>query len=233
MKVRIKFTKSGNTKFVGHLDLIRLFQRCIKRAKLPIKYSKGYNPHQLMYIALPLPIGATSESEYMDLDLNEDCNMENIQIKHSLNKVLPVGLKIEDVVHLGEGDKIGMAAVDSASYKIFINKKDVPDDFIKKGESFFSQKEIWVIKKGKKKVREINIKHMIQHYSMEERDKQWTLDLQLATGSRINLKPETVLKKLYEENQWKFREYTMQIHRTEIFSEMENQFIPLLNLKME
>ena len=64
MKVRIKFTKEGPMKFVGHLDTMRYFQKAIRRAELPIAFSGGYSPHMIMSFAAPLGVGVTSTGEY-------------------------------------------------------------------------------------------------------------------------------------------------------------------------
>ena len=67
MKVRIKFSKQGNLRFVGHLDMMRYFQKAFRRSELPISYSEGFSPHQIMSFAAPLGIGMTSEAEYVDI----------------------------------------------------------------------------------------------------------------------------------------------------------------------
>ena len=72
MKARIKFAKTGSMKYVGHLDIMRYFQKAIRRSGLPIKYSEGFNPHQIMSFAAPLGVGITSEGEYMDIELREE-----------------------------------------------------------------------------------------------------------------------------------------------------------------
>ena len=69
MKTRIKFTKSGPLKFIGHLDVMRYFQKAFRRAELDVEYSQGFNPHQLMSFAAPLGVGLTSDGEYLDLQL--------------------------------------------------------------------------------------------------------------------------------------------------------------------
>lgn len=52
MKIRIKFAKTGVMKFVGHLDVMRYFQKAIRRAELPIAYSEGFSPHMLLSLLL-------------------------------------------------------------------------------------------------------------------------------------------------------------------------------------
>ncbi|MDZ5035507.1 TIGR03936 family radical SAM-associated protein, partial [Clostridium perfringens] len=67
MRYVIKFTKESSVKFISHLDLMRTIQRVIRRADLPMEYSKGFNPHMALSIAQPLSVGVYSDAEYMDI----------------------------------------------------------------------------------------------------------------------------------------------------------------------
>ncbi|WP_058485224.1 TIGR03936 family radical SAM-associated protein [Defluviitalea phaphyphila] len=233
MRARIKFTKLGNLKFIGHLDLLRLFQRCIRRANIPIEYSKGFNPHQNISFALPLPLGATSEGEYLDIKLNKDSDINASQIKNNLNKFLPEGIEVKEVWLLDNSIPVGGSIVDACKYQIFINKKDILDDFKTIVNNFFNQEEIIVEKKSKKGIKEVNIKNMIYDYSIDEEKEKWVLNLFLAAGSKINLKPELVIKGLYENNNLDFKNYKIQIHRLDIFYKKDDKFFPLSYFIME
>ena len=72
LKIRIKFRKQGSMKFVGHLDMMRYFQKAMRRADVKIRYSEGFSPHQIMSFAAPLGVGITSNGEYLDIEANED-----------------------------------------------------------------------------------------------------------------------------------------------------------------
>ena len=72
LKARIKFKKYGALRFIGHLDVMRFFQKAIRRAHIPIAYTGGYSPHMIMSFANPLGIGITSEGEYFDIEQKED-----------------------------------------------------------------------------------------------------------------------------------------------------------------
>ena len=65
MKIRIKFRKYGTMKFIGHLDVMRYFQKAIRRADVDVCYSGGFSPHQIMSFAAPLGVGITSRGEYV------------------------------------------------------------------------------------------------------------------------------------------------------------------------
>ena len=89
-RVRIKYTKDNP--FIGHLDVVRLWERAIRRTELPILYSEGFNPRQKISFGPPLPLGFTSECELLDLLLKENYSLGNLE--EELNKSLPMGFKI-------------------------------------------------------------------------------------------------------------------------------------------
>ena len=70
MKIRIKFKKYGTMKFIGHLDVMRYFQKAIRRSDVEICYSGGFSPHQIMSFAAPLGVGITSNGEYVDIEVS-------------------------------------------------------------------------------------------------------------------------------------------------------------------
>ena len=98
MRVRIKFTKNGPLKFVGHLDVMRYFQKAIRRADLPAAYSEGFNPHMIMSFAYPLGVGVTSSGEYFDLDLT--CEMPTAMITSRLNETMAEGIEIVSTIKI-------------------------------------------------------------------------------------------------------------------------------------
>ena len=69
MMVRVKFAKYGPLRFTGHLDVLRFFQKAIRRAGLDVVYTHGFNPHQVMSFAAPLGVGLCSVGEYMDVEI--------------------------------------------------------------------------------------------------------------------------------------------------------------------
>ena len=75
MRVRLKFFKYGTMKYIGHLDMLRYFQKAFRRAHVPMKYSEGFNPHPVMSFAAPLGVGITSEGEYLDIETDKDVDL--------------------------------------------------------------------------------------------------------------------------------------------------------------
>ncbi len=68
-RLRIRFTRGEEIKFISHLDIMRLWHRAFNRAGIQLAYSEGFNPHPRMSLAAPLALGVTSEAELMDIVL--------------------------------------------------------------------------------------------------------------------------------------------------------------------
>jgi radical SAM-linked protein len=86
----LEFSKIGKMKYVGHLDLLKLFQRAVNRSGLPVAYSQGFNPHQRLSFALPLPLGAEGLAELVEIEWQKQLPAD--QIIESLNQQTPAGL---------------------------------------------------------------------------------------------------------------------------------------------
>lgn len=91
-RLRVRFKRGGEVKFISHLDLIRLWQRAFQRAKIPIAYSEGFSPHPRISLAAPLPIRVTSDAELMDIHLTKWVSPHFLT--SALSQQLPSGIEI-------------------------------------------------------------------------------------------------------------------------------------------
>ena len=114
MKIRIKFTKQGPVRFIGHLDVMRYFQKAMRRAEIDIAYTSGFSPHQIMTFAAPLGVGLESNGEYMDIECNSVT--DSADMAERLNKVGVEGLKVLDVKLLPDHAGNAMASGEAAGY---------------------------------------------------------------------------------------------------------------------
>lgn len=190
-KRRIKFSKLNMAKYISHLDLLRCFTRSISRSGLPIEYSEGFNPHQKMAFALPLPVGVTSVCEFVDISLTDGvCTDEEIMERLNLN--LPPDIR---VLKVGDAD-IKPATIASAKYLIMLPcGEKLTQEMISK---FFAQSEVVVMKKTKKgKEKPINILEYVRSWEIKEVDEQTLLlDVILDAGGERNLKPDVLIDRL-------------------------------------
>jgi len=95
MKIKALFSKTGDMRFISHLDLMRLFQRALRRAQLPVTISQGFSPHLKISIARALKLGVESDSEELTINMSDTVAPEII--KRSLNDRLPQGVRIKEI----------------------------------------------------------------------------------------------------------------------------------------
>ena len=123
-RVRIRFSKHGAMKYLGHLDLLRFFQKAIKRAEIPVAMSHGFSPHQLLSFAMPLSVGLTSEGEYFDMELDEakEPDITSADIMKRLSDTMVEGIEIISAATLSKDEKNVMASVSEASYIVYYKR---------------------------------------------------------------------------------------------------------------
>ena len=93
-KIKVKYKKGEEVKFISHKDLMRAFQRAVRRAGIPIAYSQGFNPHMKISWGQALKVGQASDAEPAELQL--DGWMKPQELQQRLNQQLPRGLEILD-----------------------------------------------------------------------------------------------------------------------------------------
>lgn len=190
MKVRIKFAKYGTMKYIGHLDMMRFFQKAVRRAGIDVKYSEGFSPHQIMSFAAPLGVGLESTGEYMDLEvLTMTSPQEMMQM---LNQVMVEGVEILSVTVLPDHAKNAMASVAAASYRLQSKTGSYPvDNLAGKLQNFLAQDTIPYTKETKKSVVELDLKQGI--YALEA-EKEGTIRMMVNASSGGNLKPGMIME---------------------------------------
>lgn len=229
MKVRIKFRKYGAMKFIGHLDIMRYFQKAMRRAEIPIAFTGGYSPHMIMSFANPLGVGVTSDGEYFDVELTEPIASD--QAVKQLNDAMVEGMEIVSFVEIPDNKKeTGMSIVAAADYLSKVKSGNFPADWKERAQGFLSQEEIKVWKATKKSEKEVDIKPMI--YRFEVRDDR--IYMQVATGSVENLKPGLVMEAFVGYLGLDKDALSFEHHRLEVYAnvgtEENKQFVSLESL---
>lgn len=247
MKVRIQFAKYGSMKFIGHLDVMRFFQKAIRRADIDIKYSEGFSPHQIMSFAAPLGVGIESTGEYLDIEVNSMTSAE--EMKEALNQTMVDGISVLAVNILPDSVKNAMASVAAAEYLVVYAAENSMesaegnqtvtfpiDEIERKLSDFHAQEWIPVTKTTKKSVTEIDIKPSIfelkagKGINLPEKDTndQSAIYMFLNASSSGNIKPSMVLEELCKYCQVEFVKYNWQIIRIETYTNAEDgSLIPL------
>lgn len=204
-------------KFIGHLDIMRYFQKAIRRAEIPIAFTSGYSPHMIMSFANPLGVGLTSDGEYFDIELTEP--IASREAVKRLNEQMVDGMEIVSFVQIPDDKKSkGMSIVAGADYLSSVKNGSLPENLAEKLEAFYAQNEICVVKKTKKSEKEVDIRPMI--YKLECRN--GGIYMRVAAGSVQNLKPELVTEAFVRYLGMDAEEVTFTHHRLETFAESED-----------
>ena len=216
MKARIKFRKYGPLRFIGHLDVMRFFQKLMRRSDIPIAFTGGYSPHMIMSFASPLGIGLSSDGEYLDIELAGHISSQ--QAVERLNQVMVEGMEVLSVREVPEGKKgKAMSLVSAADYLVSFRKGMEPgENWQEKIRTFMEQPEILILKKTKKNEKEVDIKPYI--YEMEIRGE--SIFLKLAAGSVKNTKPELVMEAFFAFCGQEFQPLSLLIHRVEVYGDL-------------
>ncbi len=235
MEIRIKFAKYDTMKFISHLEVMRYFQKAVRRSGLDVAYTEGFNPHQIMSFAAPLGVGQTSESEYFDIELHTAPSME--ELVACLNSVMTDGMRILSAEILPPPvpqvkRETAMALVAASSYLVM--RKDGYDADITKEElqekfrAFIAKESIPFVKKSKKTETEVDLAKFIFEASAEgettefsgEYENDTVFYMLLSAGSVNNIKPDTVMEAFYADMGREYNPYAYQVHRLETFADL-------------
>ncbi|MDE7307772.1 MAG: TIGR03936 family radical SAM-associated protein [Lachnospiraceae bacterium] len=237
MKIRIKFTKTGPVKYVGHLDMLRYFQKLIRRGEIDICYSSGFNPHQKMSFAAPLGVGMAGEGEYVDIEVYTATSSE--QAVEVLNGASVEGIEIKSFKRLPDSTLNAMSSVAAADYFVKYRDGYEPDfSLCEEFERFMSEKVIEIEKETKKSTAVLDIKPLIYEYKygcdkdfLSLSENKNGIFFKLATGSVNNLKPSLVLLAFYQFLKKDMPEFAFDITRIEVYGTKEDEektrFVPL------
>lgn len=161
---RALFEKTGNARYISHLDLMRLFQRAFKRAGLPLTHTQGFNPRPSVSIALPLSLGVESHCELLDFALEQPVECGDICTR--LNDALVDGVRVLEVYE--QGGKLKNLAL-MQSRLILEYDRQLPDGSASRIEQLFTRPDLIVEKKGKNGVTEQDVIPLIRRLSVYER----------------------------------------------------------------
>lgn len=232
MKLRVKFRKYGPIRFIGHLDVMRFFQKCIRRAQIDVTYTGGFSPHQIMSFAAPLGVGLESNGEYMDIEVRSLTSCEDI--RNRLNETSVPGIEITSVKILPDNAENAMASVAAASYTVHFREGREPEFLAGNGCSmeqaiseFLAKEQILIMKKSKKSTREVDLKPGIYELTWQDDAFHMLVD----ASSAGNLKPGQIIETLLAEKGETLQENALLITREDTFTDIgeegKHNFVPL------
>lgn len=197
--VRLNFSKTGRAIYISHLDINRMMTRAVRRAKLPMWYTEGFNPHPYLTFALPLSLGQSSDCEYMDIRIEGDITDE--EIMNRLNAVLPEGVKILSA----SAPVYDAKEIEKALYfvKLIFKDAETSKGFAERAQTLAEGEELLAEKRGKKGhrkvMKQINLIDFIYDMKFSTAENIVNLQCVLAAGNTNNLNPTLLVETLEKE----------------------------------
>lgn len=189
---RIVFRKTGLLRFLGHLDVLRTFDRAIRRAKLPVEYSQGFSPHAHLSFGMPLPVGVIGERELCAIDLSSD--WQPIAIFKGLSRQLPEDLGIVEAQVLPRPKRSPFADLIAADYRAEIagvESQPLQDAVA----ALLGRDELIIHRTTKTRELDIDLRGRIKELSVQD----GSLCMRLGLTGEDLAKPEEVLRLLAQE----------------------------------
>ena len=220
--LRFRFSRDETLKYISHLDILRLFERTLKRSRLPVAYTQGFTPRQKLVFGLPMSIGLTSESEYVDIEFSED--IETDGFVSQINSNLPEGIRVLEAVEQTTRDNI-MSQVSAARYEILFKTPKAISHFDMDAmiNRLLSQEDISVMKKTKKGIRPVNIRPMIYSLSVKKKNIDvFDLEAFLSAGAENNLRADLLMQALNKETGLEIE--TLNMHRKALYASTFNEW---------
>ncbi|MBQ9365435.1 MAG: TIGR03960 family B12-binding radical SAM protein [Schwartzia sp.] len=200
LKYRAIVTKGESIRYISHLDYADMIIRAVARARLPIAYSEGFNPHMRISFASALAVGVTSRAECMEFELTTKIG-EN-EIFERFRKALPAGIEILSVKYLEGKRKAPMAEVDEAIYDIrlpIIMTDNVEDKIRRSLDSFQCADACIYERVMPKKKREIDVKKYVRDIEYTINDGVLLLEVSITITPTGSVKPGEIIEVLVKE----------------------------------
>jgi len=190
MTIRIQFIKVGMLQYISHLDLQRTFHRIIKRAGLPVWFTKGFNPHAKLVFSTPLSVGTQSVCEYLDLRMDRDVPCEIL--KERLNAEVTEELKILDVYV----PQRKFSEIAYANYTYEVMSSGMTQELADRTKTLLTTSPLLMMKKSKSGEKEVDITTMIQAVSADLSGEILRLQATLCAEGANFLNPEMLITAL-------------------------------------
>ncbi len=217
MKIRAAFAKEDEAKFIGHLDLTRVFERAMRRAGIPMAFSEGFNPHPKLAFGSALALGATSLREYVDIELSLE--MLPSEFMHKLQGQLPRGLTLLEAEEIPDQSRALMAVLNCSGYRVRVPlllplAQERVDSVL---ERFLEQESIAYVRYSKKGRQEKNLRPFIRSLKGHVSSEYLELEMEIDINEQGSVKPQELVGVLREFGELPLDVDGIRVHRTGIY----------------
>jgi len=208
-RLRLKFGRGEELKFLSHLDLMRLWERALRRAELPLAYSEGFTPHPRISLAAPLSVGVTSQAELMDVFLSRWVSPHSLVAQ--AKRQLPDGLDLLEAWPVGLNVPSLQSQVRFAEYKVEVDTGEGTQEVQAAIRSLLSVKELPWHHFRDTGARYYDLRALVDFlWLIDCQDALCVLGMKLRCDARGTGRPEQVAKALG------FSQRPKSIHRTNL-----------------
>jgi len=190
IRVRMTYAKLGNLRFIGHLDLQRLFERTLRRTNLPLRYTQGFSPHMRINLASALPLGFVGQAEHMDFWLDQELPLDEISSR--LRTSLPAELILKDLQVIDNQLPSLQASLLSSEYEILL-PADIDLQTLKDQISMLMAQDTLPVQRRKKTV---DLKNLILDWQLLSESQMTILKISMKSSPLENGRPDEFLELL-------------------------------------
>ena len=203
-RLRITFGKTGSLRYTSNLDVAKIWERVLRRADLPILYTQGFNTRPRIRLAMPLPLGISSECEILDVSLRQRIELDEAALRSQLLAVAPQGLTISEIVEVDLRASTLHSLIDSAEYRIHFVDAINPDYLRQKICDVLNRQSIIVDRTRRRKRSVMDIRPLILALYLDD---SHDMIAHLSVGDRGNLRPDQIIELM------ELQEFHHSIHR--------------------
>jgi len=226
--LRVRYTKRGKIRFIGHRDVARIWERTLRKANIPVLYSQGFSPHPRISFGLALPTGFESEAEYVDIHLGEEFftkDFDAMLIRQEIDRALPTGMDALAVGIVPTSTDSLQEAVDACVWEVRVSGVCV-EEFKKIRNDLFSSESLNIERERKGKLLVEDVRSQVHSMDIaEEHADGVTILTELGTKPRV-LRPTDLLKRINSELR------TVRVLRKEQLTLQANQRIEPLSIEL-
>ena len=190
-RLRVIFGKTGSLRYTSNLDVAKIWERVLRRADLPILYTQGFNTRPRIRLAMPLPLGISSECEILDISLRKRIALDEAALKERLLAVAPPGLTINEIVEVDLRASTLHSLIDSAEYRIRFHDAIDRDHLRRKISQVLNRSSIIVDRTRRRKRSVMDIRPLILSLYLDDAH---DIIAHLSVGDRGNLRPDQLIE---------------------------------------
>lgn len=200
-RLRLNFAKKSPIKYISHLNLALLWERALRRARIPLAYSQGFNPRPKMQIASGLPLGTTGAAEILDIIVTQA--LDPAETLERIKATLPMGVALHSVKEVPLKSPPLQHLLRQAEYHVIVETDLPAKELTGRIQALLAADKIIQTRRRKKQEEEFDLRPWLHELRLESVvDNEAYLHMRLTAGQFGNLRPEAVLKALNLAGNW-------------------------------